>query len=107
MTQTVLLQATVMQQTRTCTLPTRQTRVARHVLAPPRAGMSLSIRSEGEERLWRARTSTSRSLSNMYVSPPFEMVSHRGRGTGARSVAACLARLAAQRQGMSFAFYLS
>src|SRR2546430_3178686 len=99
MTQTVLLQFTVTQHRRTCTLSATQTRVARQVLAPPRAGMSLSIRSEGEERLWRARTSTSRSLSNMYVSPPFEMVSHRGRGTGARSVAACLPRLAPQQIG--------
>src|SRR2546427_786330 len=82
MTQTVLLQFTVTQHTRTCTLIPTQTRVARQVAAP-RPGMSLAIRSEGEERLWRARTSTSRSLSNIYVSLPFETVSHRCRGTGA------------------------
>src|SRR5438876_1142658 len=68
-TQTVWLQLMVLQQTFTWTVTT-QMAVKTQVLPPPRPASSLPS-SEGEERLWRARTSTSKSLSNMYMSPHF------------------------------------
>src|SRR5256885_4461609 len=78
MTQTVFSQLIVWQHV-TFTVRTPQMRVKAQ-LAPPRPSTSLPS-SEGEERLWRARTSTSRSVSNMYVSLPFR----NGRRTGAEA----------------------
>src|SRR5882672_4453985 len=82
-TQTVLEQLMVLQQTLTATVRMPQMLVKTQVLPPPRPASSL-LSSEGAERLCRARTSTSSSLSNMYMSPPFAMVSHERRGAGAR-----------------------
>src|SRR5438132_12016749 len=63
-TQTVWLQLMVLQQTFTWTV-IPQIAVKTQVLPPPRPASSLPS-SEGEVRLWRARTSTSNSLSNMW-----------------------------------------
>src|SRR5260370_16086652 len=96
-TQTVWLQLIVLQQTFTWTVRP-QIAVKTQVLPPPRPASSLPS-SEGEERLWRARTSASKSLSNI----TYHLLSGWCR-TGAEApvrmgVTACPPRPALHRSG--------